>query len=214
MKRCTKCGEVKALTEFSVRSRAKDGRQFNCKACDKQYHDATRERIVARMRVYNTRIRDKRIAYCRAYYAKNRSSLLAYFRTRYITHRKQLIKKGVAYTKKRRRESVQVRIRDALRNRVFCTIHRGHKSAPTLALIGCSFDHFVAHIEGQFAPGMTWDNYGRKNGIQCWEIDHKRPCSSFDLTDPQQQRECFNFRNCQPLWAKDNATKGSALTCP
>ena len=33
MKKCTKCGEVKELTEYSTESRAKDGRRSACKVC-------------------------------------------------------------------------------------------------------------------------------------------------------------------------------------
>ena len=57
-------------------------------------------------------------------------------------------------------------------------------------------------IESQFVDGMSWDNHGE------WHIDHIRPCASFDLTDPEQQKECFNYKNLQPLWAKDNLSKG------
>ena len=52
---------------------------------------------------------------------------------------------------------------------------------------------------------MSWDNYGE------WHIDHIVPCASFDLSDPNQQRICFNFRNLQPLWAKDNQRKQDKL---
>ena len=50
---------------------------------------------------------------------------------------------------------------------------------------------------------MSWDNYG----IHGWHIDHIRPCASFDLTDPEQQRQCFHYPNLQPLWAFDNLSK-------
>ena len=33
------------------------------------------------------------------------------------------------------------------------------------------------------------------------------PCASFDLTDPEQQRQCFHYTNLQPLWAADNIRK-------
>ena len=42
-------------------------------------------------------------------------------------------------------------------------------------------------------------------------IDHIKPCASFDLTDPAQQKECFNYKNLQPLWAFDNISKGATI---
>ena len=42
-----------------------------------------------------------------------------------------------------------------------------------------------------------------------WQLDHIRPVSSFDLTDPAQQRACFHFSNFQPLWMPDNIRKGA-----
>jgi len=72
-----------------------------------------------------------------------------------------------------------------------------------MELIGCSAEELVAHLEAQFTEGMTWENYGE------WHVDHVRPCASFDLTDPAQQRQCFHHTNLQPLWAEENLTKGS-----
>ena len=51
---------------------------------------------------------------------------------------------------------------------------------------------------------MAWDNWGKFGR----HIDHIRPCASFDLTDPVEQRKCFHFSNLQPLWAYDNHVKG------
>ena len=51
---------------------------------------------------------------------------------------------------------------------------------------------------------MTWNNYG----LRGWHIDHIRPCNSFkDFSKIETQRECFNYRNLQPLWACDNLLK-------
>tara|TARA_B100001540_G_C15527587_1_gene515387 strand:- start:26 stop:460 length:435 start_codon:yes stop_codon:yes gene_type:complete len=77
------------------------------------------------------------------------------------------------------------------------------KSARTLDMLGCTIDYFIQHIEQQFQPGMSWQNHGK------WHVDHIKPCISFDLTDPAQQKTCFNFSNMQPLWAQDNMKKGA-----
>lgn len=35
------------------------------------------------------------------------------------------------------------------------------------------------------------------------------PCASFDITDLEQQKQCFRYTNLQPLWAVDNLKKGT-----
>jgi hypothetical protein len=57
------------------------------------------------------------------------------------------------------------------------------------------------HFEKQFTPEMNWLNYGGKYG---WQIDHKIPCSKFDLTNQEQIKICFNINNLRPVWAHDN----------
>ena len=79
------------------------------------------------------------------------------------------------------------------------------KSCRSLDLIGCSPQELRAHIEAQFREGMTWENQGRGG----WELDHIRPLSSFDLTDPDQAKQAFHWSNCQPMWASENYSKGS-----
>lgn len=64
------------------------------------------------------------------------------------------------------------------------------------------------HLESQFLPGMTWENYGMEAGQ--WQIDHIRPISSFDLTDPDQVAACWELTNLRPLWTKENRKKGTS----
>lgn len=79
------------------------------------------------------------------------------------------------------------------------------KAAKTMELVGCSIEFLRGYIEAKFEIGMTWENTGE------WHLDHIIPCAIFDLSDPVQQRECFNFSNLQPLWAKDNFKKSDRL---
>lgn len=86
-----------------------------------------------------------------------------------------------------------------------CFSKRNPKFDTTIRLTGCSIQDLKHYLELQFQPGMTWDNYG----LHGWHIDHIKPCASFDLTDPEQQKECFYFTNLQPLWAKENRMKSA-----
>jgi hypothetical protein len=80
---------------------------------------------------------------------------------------------------------------------------KGIKSAKTLELVGCTVEDLRLFLEAEFVEGMTWDNYGE------WHIDHMRPCASFNLEDPDEQKKCFHWTNLQPLWAQDNIRKGA-----
>ena len=75
------------------------------------------------------------------------------------------------------------------------------KTNRTMEYIGCSMEQLRQHLESQFTDGMSWDNYGE------WQIDHILPCDAFDLTVPFEVFACFNYRNLQPLMAKENIAK-------
>jgi hypothetical protein len=82
------------------------------------------------------------------------------------------------------------------------------KAASTIKLLGCDIEFFRKHLEGNFKDGMNWGNYGNKAGR--WSIDHIRSCASFpDLSDPEQQRECWHWSNLRPMWHLDNVRKSS-----
>ena len=53
---------------------------------------------------------------------------------------------------------------------------------------------------------MTWENYGSG-----WQVDHIIPCSVFNLESEGHQKKCFHYSNLQPLWAKDNMSKGNKV---
>ena len=111
------------------------------------------------------------------------------------------------YQKNRRKTDPEFKISGNLRNRVYQAIKGNSKSASTQELIGCSIEFLKSYLESQFEPWMSWDNYGHKT----WHIDHIRPCSSFDFSDPEQQKECFHYTNLQPLAASENLSKGAKV---
>lgn len=92
-----------------------------------------------------------------------------------------------------------------LRRRMRSAINGSFKCNTTRQLLGCTTDAIRNHLEARFTKGMSWHNYG----IKGWHIDHIKPCASFDLTDPEEQRQCFHYTNLQPLWAEENIKKGS-----
>jgi hypothetical protein len=77
-----------------------------------------------------------------------------------------------------------------------------------MRLVGCTVAALVAHLESQFAEGMSWSNFGRGG----WHVDHIYPVGRADLTDKAQLLAAFNWRNCQPAWESDNLRKSARVT--
>jgi hypothetical protein len=92
-----------------------------------------------------------------------------------------------------------------LRSRLYSAIRGNYKAGSAVRDLGCSIAELKLHLEAQFTEGMSWGNHGE------WHIDHVRPLASFDLTDREQFLAAVNWSNLQPLWAKDNLSKGAKV---
>lgn len=182
MKTCTKCNQIKPLTEYY---KFRKGYYPRCKHCCRAYSKKYSENNRENLKKYRENNREKFMAYHKEYRKNNREKRRVYRKQRYDTDIKFRIK-----------ALLRQRIKDALKKK---------KSSRSMELIGCSILHFMKHLEKQFVPGMTWENQGE------WHIDHMMPCASFDLEDPEQQRRCFHYTNQQPLWAAENISKGDKI---
>lgn len=106
------------------------------------------------------------------------------------------------------RNNLQHKLGNLLRTRIWTAlkIQGLKKNHSTMEITGCSKEELIQHLESQFSEGMTWENWS----LNGWHIDHIRPVSSFDLSDPAQVKECFHYSNLQPLWAIDNLKKSDS----
>lgn len=179
---CTECKEkFPATSEYFHKSKGgKFGCRNKCKNC-----------------VANTTDREARKKYYKQYYEK---------------HKTKIIKRQLEYIKNNRDKvnqrhnnkyysDINYKIKHNLKRRMNNAIKGHFKDCSTLKLLGCDLETVRNHLESKFTKGMNWDNYGQ------WHIDHIKPCASFDLSDPEQQRKCFHYTNLQPLWAEDNMKK-------
>lgn len=120
-------------------------------------------------------------------------------------HKKEIKERRKKYQKNRLKKDVNFKLRCYLSTRLYQVTRGISKSKSTIKLLGCSIDKLKKHLEKKFTKGMNWDNYGRKG----WVIDHIKPCASFDLKKKSEQIKCFNYKNLQPLWEKDNWEKNN-----
>jgi len=117
----------------------------------------------------------------------------------YAKVREQKIKNTIAYTKKRFQEDPEYKLRHTLGIKLSSFV-RSIKGADQF--LGCDILYFIKYIESQFTDKMNWNNHGI-----IWELDHKKPISSFKLSDPKEQEMCFHYTNLQPLIKMDNRSK-------
>ena len=204
-KTCNKCKKDKELTEFNKHKGCKDGIRSRCKACcsayNKKWQGENREARLAYKKQYDIDNRDK----IQAYYQANRESILSKVSEWANVNKDKRRASAERYRTKMMATDLSYKITKNLRYRMWEALNGISKHAPTIELLGCTVEHFRFHLEQQFTDGMTWDNYGD------WHMDHIHPCSSFDQTDPEQQKICWHYTNYQPLWASDNCSKRDTI---
>jgi hypothetical protein len=169
------------------------------------YRNAHSEKNKAYQAAYYQANKDKMRAQNKIWREANKEELKDASAAYYAAHTEEIKVKVRIYEKARIQVDEAFRLTKNLRHRVRQAIKGFTKSARTLELFGCTPEELKKHLESQFKPDMTWENYGYRG----WHIDHIRPCADFDLSDPEQQRQCFHYTNLQPLWAEENLRKSN-----
>ena len=109
------------------------------------------------------------------------------------------------WNREQQENNLQRTLSKNLRTRMWFALSAQHcKSKNVMRNLGCTVEEFKRHIEKQFQPGWTWENWGT-----AWEIDHIKACVKFDLSDPAQVEKCFHFSNQRPLGIFENRSKGA-----
>lgn len=83
---------------------------------------------------------------------------------------------------------------------------RGKASAESTG-VGCKREFFKAWMEEQFAPGMTWANYGR-----VWSVDHIIPQSWFKKHAHARRYLMHHYTNLRPLGVFENGSRSDRVT--
>ena len=199
-KNCTSCGKLleKNYKNFRYISKKNNILRFRplCRPCERKLYSkfvkTPRGRKIKAERDKRYKASPKGIAADKRYYDKNRKEL----------NRKNIQRRAI-----KRKTDPHTRIRDnlSLRMRLALKEQNLTKRNTTANLVGCSIPFLKKYLENKFQKGMNWKNQGRYG----WHIDHIKPCSKFDLSDPDQQKKCFNYKNLQPLWAAENIKKSN-----
>jgi len=215
-KECSKCQVTKSFDHFPNDPKCSDGKRgtckncrlnqwvpqedevLSCKICNEEKHHALfanrgKQKPYECKTCRNKRDIDKRNLDRDAYNKKQREI--------YNKNKDKINETRRKTLQERRDKDPKYRAMMALHCRLYIAVKE--KKGKTLELTGCCKEQLITHLESKFTEGMSWENYGK------WHIDHIRPCASFDLVEPEEQKKCFHWTNLQPLWAQDNMRKGA-----
>lgn len=221
-KKCSNCSLIKEIDNFYE----KFGKTYNqCKDClklkSKKYRQENKEKYQEYFKEYQEKNDEKLKEYKRENYIKNKEKILERSRVYYYDNKEEINKKASdrqknnrnrinvnnrILNKKKRKNDPLFRLINNLRTNIFLSIRRCgyNKSSRTYEILGCSYEEFKKYIEDRFLEWMSWDNYGKYNGLlnYGWDIDHIIPVSSSKTEEDIIRLN--HYTNLQPLCSKIN----------
>ena len=217
-KTCTLCEETKSLEHFGKHKQMKDGHLNQCKVCKnkylKRYGQNNKEKLSEKSKEYYEANKEQIKERVRTHWNENTNEINEKRRERYKNdeeyHTKRLneCSKSNAKCRPERRKKAKENktpgyYLELCRKRMWHAFNgREAKSDKTINLLGCDGEFLKEYLETTKVIGKDYSNA---------HIDHIIPCSSFDLSDEEQQRKCFHYTNLQLLPAHENLAKSNKI---
>jgi len=219
-KTCPTCKVEKTIDQYNKNKTRKDGLQRECRECCHKHHNNHYHTKKSIRLTENLQINHKICSECdnELPFEQFNKLKLGRFGLRSTckkcdsnkdkNYRNNNKEKLNQYRKDKKASDPQFKLKHTLRLRLLDALKRDNitKRHSALKLLGCSVEQCKHHIEQQFRPEMNWSNHG-----SYWEIDHIIPCDSFDLTNIEQQKQCFHYTNLQPLTISENRSKKNKI---
>lgn len=208
-KKCTKCQEIKNLTEFHKQKGRKDGYRSHCKICIKEkslnYYNENKEVILNSKKEYyienSKEIKNKRKEY--RYKNKEKVKIITNksYKKYYEKNKEKILSKNYARHKVRYDTDYFYKLKCDIRCQIKNSLKiKGYiKNNKTEEILGCTFDEFKVYLESKFEDWMSWDNKGLYNGEYDygWDIDHITPLST--AKTEEDIIKLNHYTNLQPL---------------
>lgn len=226
-KKCKTCNQIKKVDEFQTVKCYKTKKKYKrniCKECKakylKNYYINNYSDIIRNNKLYNLinaeKIKEQRKTYYqinkqhisrqkKLYNLINAEKIKEQKRIYYLNNKEELIKKRVLYNKKKIKEDVLYYLKCKISHRIRENLKSKKmlKNNKTVEILGCNSSLLKKHLENQFIFNMSWENRSE------WHIDHIIPIKA--AKTEFEVIALNHYTNLQPLWAKDNLTKGDSF---
>jgi hypothetical protein len=177
----------------------KNAEYYKSKA--RENHVANKERDNKRNSEYQRKNAEHLKKQKNEYRAANREKARSWSKKYRVANHVKIIDK----LREKRRSDPIFRLKDAIRGSIRAYLgSRKTRRGSTFEIVGCTPDFLREHLERQFKPGMTWDNYGSH-----WHVDHRIPLASGRTSD--EVKGLSHWTNLQPLEALENLIKSDKV---
>lgn len=228
-KTCSKCGSEKDLSQFDKNKCSKDGYNNWCKTCKRNYHYARKGLVPPEIKIpkqgfkfcqkcgleksLNEFCDNGKYAYCydcnKLYYQENKEKLTNYFdiynksdrhKEAVRKYRRNNKERELRMQRERYQNNIDMRLNRSISGGIWSCIKINKNYRHWEILVNYTFEELKEHLEKQFKPGMTWDNYGE------WHIDHIIPKKSLKYNSEKDDnfKVVWGLANLRPLWANEN----------
>jgi hypothetical protein len=211
MKKCAKCFQEKEYSNFYKKTSSKDGYNNICIPCRIKYNTSKKEATQLYYQENKERYQQNSKKYYQNNIEKTKQKSIEYQKNNPLKTKQTCDKwrrKNKEYFKKWRKNKwendMNYKLRIILGNRLNEVLKKNktYKNSNIIELLNCSLNELKQYLETMFLPEMKWENHG---GV--WEIDHIKPCASFNLSNVEQQKKCFHYTNLQPLFKTTEIAK-------
>lgn len=191
---------------------------FNRDEYLKQYRLQNKEKLKQQRKIRYEQKKDEMLQYAKEYreanpeyasnwYHKNKEHVKIKTKAYQQATKPARLKREAEYRKERKLNDPLYKAKQSARDNVYKTFKKNgyKKDSKTEELLGCTFEEFKQHIESQFEPWMSWDNYGGKKPStinESWDIDHIIPVSS--AITLEDVKRLSHYTNLRPLCSYTN----------
>lgn len=179
---------------------------------DKQYYAEHKKYKRMYSKQYKEEHREKQLQQGREYYRKNRERLLKASKKWNAEHKEYVKERQRKYNAEHKEEqSIKNKLRHQ-NNKIarnfstsICHALKGSKAERHWeTLVPYNLAQLRQHLEKQFIPPMSWNNYGTY-----WEVDHIIPQNIFNFTSSEDHefQICWSLLNLRPLSKIENRSR-------
>lgn len=205
---CTKCNELKPLSEYGKCSNCFLGVKPSCRQC--RYIEYKEN--IPRIKKYQEENKERISAYNKEWREANKEDFAKIKKDYNNNNREKIREYARKYSKNRRKHDPIYKLTCDIRTLILLSFNKSclgiySKKSSTEDILGCTVIEFIEHLQSLFTEGMTLGNHGSCE--ECWHIDHKIP-----LATAETEEEIYklnHYTNLQPLWRNDNLSKGCKI---